>query len=69
MGWADADYYLVAENLTNTHAIATALFDHVDEIPVHIPPEFQTVKVLFGNSHGTATYYVRVDYELITDIE
>jgi len=69
MGWADADYYLVAENLSNTHAIATALFDGVDEIPVYIPPEFQTVKVLFGNSHGTATYYLRVDYELITDIE
>lgn len=69
MGWSDADYYLVAENLTSTHAIATALFDHVDEISVNIPKEFQTVKVLFGNSHASATYYVRIDYELVTAIE
>ena len=68
VGWADADYYIAADNLTNTHAIATALFDEVDEIPVFIPKEYDAVKVIFGNSHGTATYNVRVDYNLVTEI-
>lgn len=68
VGWADADYYIAADNLAETHAIATALFDGVDEIPVRIPKEYDAVKVIFGNSHGTATYNVRVDYNVITEI-
>jgi len=68
VGWSDADYYIAADNLTNTHAAATDLFDGVDEIPVHIPPEYDSVKVIFSNSHDTATYNVRVDYNVITEI-
>lgn len=68
MGWADNDYYLADDNLTNTHENTADLLDGVDEIEVTVPPEFGNVKVLFGNSHGTATYYVRVDYERITEI-
>lgn len=68
VGWADADYYIAADNLAYTHAAATALYDHVDEIPIHIPPGYDSVKVIFGNTHGTATYNVKVDYNLITEI-
>jgi len=68
VGWADNDYYLAADNLTNTHADTADLLNGVDELTVHIPKEYDSVKVIFGNSHGTATYNVRVDYNVITEI-
>jgi len=68
VGWADNDYYLAADNLTLTHEDTADLLNKVDEIPVFIPKEYDAVKVVFGNSHGTATYYVKVDYNLVTEI-
>lgn len=68
VGWSDNDYYTADENLSNTHENTADLLNGVDELTVSVPREFQDIKVLFGNSHGTATYYVRVDYERITEI-
>lgn len=68
MGWADNDYYIADENLTNTHETTADLLDGVDERTFFVPPEYQDVKVLFGNTDGDATYYVRVDYQLITEL-
>ena len=68
VGWSDNDYYTAADDLTNTHQNTADLLNGVDEIPVRIPKEYDSVKVIFTNSHGTAQYYVRVDYNVITEI-
>lgn len=69
VGWSDADYYICAWELENAYDSSDALFDRVDFLNVPLPRGAEKALVIFTNSHGTATYAVRVDYTCVTDIE
>lgn len=68
-GWADADYYINAWSLVRDYDSADRLYDGVNQYVVTIPAGVQYFDVTFYNTHGTATYAVRVDYAEVTDIE
>ena len=70
IGWADADYYIAADNLTVTHAATTSiLYGGLAEINVALPSGADYCKVVFANADDDANYAVRVDYVSTTDIE
>ena len=67
LGWADADYYIAADNLTNTHAATTSvLYDGLVEVPINIPNGIRYVKAVFSNADDDANYAVRVDYSAVS---
>ena len=61
-GWADNDYYICAWDLERDYDNADSLFDGVSQHTIVIPASAQYYNVMFWNTHGTATYAVRVDY-------
>jgi len=66
-GWADNDYYIATDNLTNTHLNTADLLDGLNEHNVNIPNGYQYVKVVFHNADDDANYAVRVDYSAVTE--
>ena len=68
VGWSDNVHYLAENNLIASYTNADTLFDGVDELQVRLPAEATAYKVIFGNSHGTATYAVRVTRGDVTSI-
>jgi hypothetical protein len=55
--------------MVNTYDASDELYDGVSQHEVELPPGAATARVTFTNTHGTATYDVRVDYTTVTDIE
>lgn len=68
-GWNDNDYYINAWDLVRAYDNADILYDGVSQHVVRLPEGVQYFDVTFYNTHGTATYAVRVDYAEVTDIE
>jgi len=67
-GWIDNDYYINAWDLVRAYDNADILHNKVSQFKITIPEEYQYFNVVFHNSHGTATYAVRVDYASVTEI-
>jgi len=62
------DYVEAIDDLVNAYDNADYLYDIVDQWSITLPPGFQSVKVLFANPDGDATYACRVRYTMVTDI-
>jgi hypothetical protein len=69
VGWSDGVSYTQAGSVVGTFDAADELYDGVDFIDVLLPEGTDTYRVDFYNTHGTATYAVKVDYEAVLDIE
>jgi len=69
VGWSDGVSYTQAGTVVGTFDASDELYDGVDFIDVLLPEGTDTYRVDFFNTHGTATYAVKVDYEAVTDIE
>ena len=68
-GWNDNDYYINAWGLVRAYDNADILYDGVDQFVIRLPEGVQYFNVTFYNTHGTATYAVRVDFAEVDDIE
>jgi len=69
VGWTDGVSYTQSGTVVGTFDASDELYDGVSFINVLLPPGTDAYKVDFFNTHGTATYAVKVDYEAVTDIE
>ncbi len=69
VGWADGVSYTAAFNVTGTFDAADEIRNGVDFIDVLLPEGTDKYRVDFYNTHGAATYAVKVDYTAVTDIE
>lgn len=67
-GWLSADYYIAMDNLVRNYDSADDLLSGVYEHEISLPEGAQYYRVVFSNSHTTATYAVRVDYSTVTEI-
>lgn len=67
-GWVDNDYYINAWELVNAYDNLDYLYDGLSQHLVRIPAGVSEFNVTFSNSHGTATYAVRVDYAEVTEL-
>lgn len=61
--------YTQAGTVVGTFDASDELYDGVDFIDVLLPPGTDTYRVDFYNTHATATYAVKVDYEAVLGIE
>lgn len=69
VGWTDGVSYTQSGTVVGTFDASDELYDGVDFINVEIPPGTDVYRVDFFNTHGTATYAVKVDYEAVLGIE
>ncbi len=59
---------LPIDNIVNSHASGTDLFDVVDQFNVTIPSSVSTCKVYFNNTDADANYALRIRFTKATDI-
>jgi hypothetical protein len=69
VGWNDGVSYVAANAMENTYDASDELYDGVDQFEVILSPGISAYQVVFFNTHGSATYAVRVDISEVTDIE
>ena len=69
VGWTDGVSYTQAGTVVGTFDASDILYDGVDFINVLLPQGTDTYRVDFFNTHSTATYAVKVDYEAVLGIE
>lgn len=69
VGWADGVSYTGAWSVVNTFDASDEIRNGVDFINIPLPEGADAYRVDFFNTHGTATYAVKVDYEAVLGIE
>lgn len=69
VGWTDGVSYTAAFAVTGTFDASDELYDNVTFHDVLLPEGTDKYRVDFFNTHGTATYAVKVDYEAVLGLE
>lgn len=69
VGWTDGVSYTQAGSVVGTFDADDELYDSVHFMDVELPEGTDIYRVDFFNTHGTATYAVKIDYEAVLGLE